>query len=458
MSQLTLVNRFHQAMLGIHHAAGRLKPPYHATGFLTMVNELGGKEAADRLLAKGTPSDGFTELFLRGRDNLKISVEYLVLQNPWRGLFNDNQLAVARQRLHEVHCELPPDDLENLDSAGEHAPPEEIVAHQLSGSHGMDVTTLADQINKAAAKYRVGSLQQLRAKLHGKRARTKDIFHKATIFPKADGGYAFHDGGRTELQFNIGVEMRGKERCWRHGVAFSFEKSQTLPNPNSLRPRVRRFNEWVRANTDALRDFHMWDWVETTRSDFRSPGEILADPLADFIAEDAFVFLGAMVPEPKVDVHQILRDFDRLFDLYEHVESESKTTDKTFPGGKPQHQVSKATRTIMSRLAGEIEVDLRHNLLQQLLVTILKSDFPGCPIQPEREVAGNRRVDVAVDANSGAVFCEIKVAPDAARCGCARRLGNYWSIPTGPRTAGRRSGGSCPRGCRPPRKSRTCRP
>ena len=53
-----------------------------------------------------------------------------------------------------------------------------------------------------------------------------------------------------------------------------------------------------------------------------------------------------------------------------------------------------------------------HNLLQELLVTILKAEFPRCLVEPERPVAGDRRVDVAVDTDSGALFCEIKVAPD----------------------------------------------
>jgi hypothetical protein len=273
----------------------------------------------------------------------------------------------------------------------------------------MDVTTLAEQINKAATTYRVGAIQELRAKLHGKRARTKNIFHKGSIFPKPEGGYAFHDGGRTELQFNIGVEIRNKERFWRHGVAFSFEESHTLPDRRVLRPKVRRFNEWVRANADLLGGFRMWHWNRETRSPDRSPGEILQD----IMASGAFVFLGTMVAEPQVDVHQILRDFDRLYDLYEYVESEPKATGKTLPGGGAQHKVSKATRTIMSRLATEIEVDLRHNLLQQLLVTILKAEFPGCPVEPERKVDGDRRVDVAVDTGGGALFCEIKVAPNA---------------------------------------------
>lgn len=107
---MTLESQFDDAMLDIHRAAGGLTPPYRAHGFLSMVRELGGKETADRLLAKREPSEGFTELFLRGRENLKISVEYLVLCNPWRQLFTDDQLVIARRRLLDVECSLPPDD------------------------------------------------------------------------------------------------------------------------------------------------------------------------------------------------------------------------------------------------------------------------------------------------------------------------------------------------------------
>ena len=102
--------QFHHAMLEIYDAALKLKPPYRATLFLQMVNELGGKETAGRLLATGKPSTGFTELFLRGKDNVRLSVEYLVLKNPWRTLFSENQLAVARKRLKEVQCSPPPED------------------------------------------------------------------------------------------------------------------------------------------------------------------------------------------------------------------------------------------------------------------------------------------------------------------------------------------------------------
>ena len=50
---------------------------------------------------------GSTELFLRGRENLKLTVEYLVLQKPWSRLFGDEQSTVYRKRLREVTVEPP---------------------------------------------------------------------------------------------------------------------------------------------------------------------------------------------------------------------------------------------------------------------------------------------------------------------------------------------------------------
>jgi hypothetical protein len=107
-----------------------------------------------------------------------------------------------------------------------------------------------------------------------------------------------------------------------------------------------------------------------------------------------------------VDVTRILRDFDRLYALYEDVESGESP-----PSAAPQRQVSAARHATASRLTAEIEVDLRHNLLQESLVRMLKAEFHGCPVHPEWEVAEGGRVDVAVDTRSGLLFCEIKVAP-----------------------------------------------
>jgi hypothetical protein len=115
MDRERLLKQFDEAMLGIYDAARSLKPPYVAGDFLRMVVEMGGKAAADQLLASGNPSQGFAKLFSYGPDTLKLSVEYLVLQKPWRELFEPEQLAVARRRLKDVQCQLPPEDTTQLE-------------------------------------------------------------------------------------------------------------------------------------------------------------------------------------------------------------------------------------------------------------------------------------------------------------------------------------------------------
>ena len=70
---------------------------YRATRFLHMVHEKGGWETAKYLLAQPTISDGFAELWQRGR--LDLTVEALVILDPWKQLFTDQEQAVARKRL-----------------------------------------------------------------------------------------------------------------------------------------------------------------------------------------------------------------------------------------------------------------------------------------------------------------------------------------------------------------------
>jgi hypothetical protein len=273
----------------------------------------------------------------------------------------------------------------------------------------MNVTTLAQRINKAAAAHRIGFLQELRGSLRGKRSRAHKIFSKSTIHDTARDQYAYHDGGRTELQFNVGLVVNGKSRLWRYGVAFEFKADQTLPDPNVLRPWVRRFNIWVESNSDELSNFRIWDWEKAKMSQDRPPREITEATLEDLIGKGKFFFLGAMVPEAKLNLDRILRDFDRLYLLYEYclkgvVAGPKKTRSAS------QREVSSARHTTASHTAAEIEVDLRHNHLQDLLVKKLKAEFPHSAVHPEWPVAEDCRVDVSVDTVDGLIFCEIKIA------------------------------------------------
>jgi hypothetical protein len=76
------------------------KRGYVATYFLKMLKEHGGMETAKRLLAKSGPQTGLFELW--NLDLLHESMEVVVLQEKFRVLFTDEELAEARRRLEEL--------------------------------------------------------------------------------------------------------------------------------------------------------------------------------------------------------------------------------------------------------------------------------------------------------------------------------------------------------------------
>ena len=88
------------------------------------------------------------------------------------------------------------------------------------------IATIAEEINEAAVDYRMHGFQDIRKNIQGlSRRPTWKIFMSKSI--KENEGWAFHWGGRTEIQFNIGLEGELHEFI-RYGLAFSLERSQTL--------------------------------------------------------------------------------------------------------------------------------------------------------------------------------------------------------------------------------------
>jgi len=87
---------FHQAVLAIYQKA-RDETGYNATYLLAMLAEDGGVETAKRLLASATVSTGFTALWNKGR--LDLTVEALVLDPRFAGLFTADEIDIARGRL-----------------------------------------------------------------------------------------------------------------------------------------------------------------------------------------------------------------------------------------------------------------------------------------------------------------------------------------------------------------------
>ena len=103
-----------------------------------------------------------------------------------------------------------------------------------------DLHKITKELNSRARAHAVGALQEVRVTLKRlDRQSGQNIFSSQTTHDE----WASHHGGRSELQFNVGMENVSDTAELRHGVAFSFETSRTLPSIDVLVPKVGHFNE-----------------------------------------------------------------------------------------------------------------------------------------------------------------------------------------------------------------------
>ena len=155
-----------------------------------------------------------------------------------------------------------------------------------------DIRTIAEELNAKSYAYQIGRLKTFAKSSKGLLdAQEAQYSVSKTIFPK----YAFHHGGRSELQFNIGFD-RSDGEALRHGIAFSFETNQTLPDIDALRPQVRLFNEFLDLYPHKYSRMRMWHWDAQGRSDDYMPSAIPKQRIVNHV----FVFLGLRYPSQKV--------------------------------------------------------------------------------------------------------------------------------------------------------------
>jgi hypothetical protein len=296
----------------------------------------------------------------------------------------------------------------------------------------VSLAAIVAEIEKRAQGRGIGNLQEIRKSLKGlSRLPATSIFAPKTTFGEE---YAYHYGGRTELQFNVGTDKPG---TFRHGVAFSFEPSQSLPNPEeALLTSVRRFNEFIDLHTTEFADMSMWEW---DRGERRNSDRAITPIRSDLVRRGMFVFMGKMQPINLIDYELVVDDLDRLLSIYRFVEGRDEfptlagnTADITFRPGCTVKQ-RQATASLAERI---LNIDLRHNELQLLLYSELQHEHGENNVATEwKTETGN--VDVVVRReNNRFWFYEIKTSLSARACireGLAQILEySYWPGATEP--------------------------
>jgi 5-methylcytosine-specific restriction protein A len=223
---------------------------------------------------------------------------------------------------------------------------------------GGDISELAHQLNELAPNFGIGALQVLREQRLGHKPLTRRLFTGQTIKET----YAFHSGGRQELQFNIGSENNGK--TIRYGVAFSLELSFALKDISTLLPKIERFNAYLRGHEKEFDDLRMWVWhKDDTRTPDYTPKEIDTETAV----AGNFIFLGTHTDAGIVDPNRILALFDRLLPLYRYTEGDDQASDS---GNIPEVGAVLTNEEISATFGVGMMGGMRRSLERKLLVLI----------------------------------------------------------------------------------------
>ncbi len=277
---------------------------------------------------------------------------------------------------------------------------------------GMQLTPIVEKIERIASGHPFGKLQEIRNRIKNIGRVHHRIFQLQSIFEKGDWSYAFHYGGRSELQFNVGFEDEGQ--VLRHGVAFSFERNRNFTDLDVLRPAVSRFNDFISTHSDRFSDFSMWHFEGSVRSD-RHPLSRIFDSLFRW---GVFVVVGRVQPAAQIDYELIVEDFDRLLSLYEFVEGNGgfPLLDTSSAGFifKPGCSI-RALSSVASIKKRELDVDLRHKQIQVALHDHLVSRYGRANVGTECANAGIF-VDLMVRRHDEYWFYEVKTSNSARGC------------------------------------------
>lgn len=228
----------------------------------------------------------------------------------------------------------------------------------------MIVHQLAEKLNIKAINenFNIAQLPELRKQFLGKKILPHKIFTSKTVFEKDK--YAFHHGGREELQFNFGEEIFNKKKYTRFGLCISLESSPSLGEPlDVLGPYQVKFNQCLEDHPEFFGDFKMWYYYDGIRSDFHNPQRI-SDA---WFKSDSFIVLGSVINKTlnelnENDLNNILKGFDRLLPIYEYCvlnnSNIARIKDKRimritwnannweFPSGHPWHKKNQGNTNI----------------------------------------------------------------------------------------------------------------
>jgi hypothetical protein len=184
-----------------------------------------------------------------------------------------------------------------------------------------NISEIAYKINATAiaGAHEFSRIQEIRAHELNIKPRVSKPFADFSI----KDGYAFHAGGRKELQYNIGEEVLNEKTVFRFGMAFSLYQDKTLHDSKAeFRPLKDRFNKFLRTNPDYFDGLVMWYHREHELEEVFDKVMLIDSKL---FQTEHFIFFGKYFSKGisqinTKDIDEIIKLFDYLFPLYKFVQ------------------------------------------------------------------------------------------------------------------------------------------
>ncbi|MEF2147699.1 hypothetical protein [Aquilutibacter rugosus] len=266
----------------------------------------------------------------------------------------------------------------------------------------IDIPKIASELNSLAAQGFTKRLQSIRAEHTKKRQLGNDLFR---LDSTVQNDFAFHFGGRSECQFNIGWMNLYGDEVFRYGVALSLETSRSYPDPKILFSKIDRLRTFLSQNNFSF-GFHLTvghDEIEWTQ---------LNDSLKE---AGKFVFFGKVCDPKNLDLEEVLLTFEDLLELYEYV-SFGDTDSLDLNAGSlnlsgARRLADGTTKYELGRR--EVERRAEHRTIQNELMGLFDSNTR-LGVEVKRETGG--MVDLVTELDGNYHFYEVKTCVTARHC------------------------------------------
>jgi len=282
----------------------------------------------------------------------------------------------------------------------------------------MTIREIAERINELSINYEIGNLRQIRKDIHENptRMRENSIFSNQTIFDD----YAYHTGGRKELQINIGL-IEGQDDCefLRYGVALSLERGITLRTPvKTLRKQFYRLFQFIITNEERFSDFFFYCHDKNDRN-YILPNEY-PDRLNNSLLEEGnFIFFGKKVRVSEIDFNDIMETLDRALEIYIFVEgSEDVPDSEVFTyDRKIKKEFPERAEYVYAKITAKTQkIDQRHYRIQKSVFKFLSQQFGEGMVQYEEPTEYGTKIDLKVIDHEQIYYYEIKTYSLAKYC------------------------------------------